>query len=249
MQAAAIGHDIGHVPFGHPGEAWLQKAMGRPEFCHEKMGVITAQKIERAGKGLNLTWHVLEAMMCHSGDMAREGMSQEAWLLNYIDKITYLFHDYNDIFKPERANSRPSPELEALVNDFGVNQRERTDTAIAGLVIESARHGKVMFKFSELAHKFKYLRQLMYQVYYKVTEQNVWRVMEPVLEFLKESGVGDPFLLLALMTDGDVHFLAEKQNRNYHAFKRTSVSEIIYRLPEIEKRWGSIDLCDPDLDW
>lgn len=249
VEAAAIGHDIGHVPFGHPGEAWMQKSMGRPDFCHEKMAVVKAQKIERAGEGLNLTWHTLEAMMCHSGDMAREGMSQEAWLLNYIDKITYLFHDFNDIFKTERANYPPSSELEALVNSFGSSQRERTDTAIAGLVVESASHGRVMFKHSELAQRFQHLRRLMYEVYFKVTEQDVGKLMEPVLEFLKGNGTGDPYLLLALMTDDDVAGLAEKKNRNAHHFKRTTVFEIVCRLPEIFRKHGKINLCDPDLDW
>ena len=55
VRAAAIGHDIGHVPFGHQGEAWMAKAMGRPGFCHEIMGPVIAQKVERKGTGLNLT--------------------------------------------------------------------------------------------------------------------------------------------------------------------------------------------------
>src|SRR3989344_6285395 len=63
VRAAAIGHDIGHVPFGHQGESWMAKAMGRPEFCHEVMGPIIAQKIERRGQGLNLCHETLEAMM------------------------------------------------------------------------------------------------------------------------------------------------------------------------------------------
>jgi dGTPase len=126
VEAAAIGHDIGHVPYGHPGEEWMKKNLpGLADFCHERMGVITAQKIERAGRGLNLTWHTLEAMMCHSGNMAKEGMSQEAWVVNYGDKITYLFHDYNDIYHTTRGSYPWKPAgLEELVESFGSNQRE-----------------------------------------------------------------------------------------------------------------------------
>ncbi|OGZ69610.1 MAG: hypothetical protein A3F47_02440 [Candidatus Staskawiczbacteria bacterium RIFCSPHIGHO2_12_FULL_38_11] len=249
VEAAAIGHDIGHVPYGHPGEEWMKNNLeGLAGFCHEKMGVVTAQKIERAGRGLNLTWHTLEAMMCHSGNMAREGMSQEAWLLNYMDKITYLFHDYNDIFNVERANYPKPLELEKVVNSFGSNQRERTNTTIAGLVIESAQEGKVSFRHSELGQRFQHLRALMYKVYYRVTKQDVGKLMKPAYDFLKEQDIGDPSLLLALSTDGDVLSISRKDNVNSHDFKLSTVFEIVPRLEKIYQRHGKIDLCNPDLD-
>jgi dGTPase len=243
VRAAAIGHDIGHVPFGHQGEAWMAEAMGRPKFCHEIMGPIIAQKIERRGEGLNLTWQTLEAMMCHSGNTARAGMSQEAWLLRWTDKFTYIFHDINDIMM---RNEYPVPqELIDLANDFGSNQRERTTTAIAGLIIESAEHGYVSFEHSELGQKFKSLRTMMYEVYPHVTHQKVENIMQPVLEFLEMLKIGDPFLLLALMTDKDVANLAAQPMKDLPAFNRTTVSRIVPYLQRI----GKIDLCDPDLDW
>jgi dGTPase len=243
IRAGAIGHDIGHVPLGHQGEAWMAKAMDCPQFCHEVMGVIIAQKIERKGQGLNLTWHTLEAMMCHSGNMARPNMSQEAWVLRYTDKITYLFHDVNDIVV--RMRYPVKPELRLLIDWFGDNQRERVTTAIAGLVVESAGLGRVSFEQSDLGQKFQRLRTLMYEVYQRVTQQDVEGTMRPVLDFLKMINIGDPFLLLALMTDKDVAALAAEPMKDMQAFDRTAVSEIAPYLEEI----GPIDLCDPDLDW
>lgn len=243
VRAAAIGHDIGHVPFGHQGEAWMAKAMGRPQFCHEVMAPIIAQKIERKGSGLNLTWHTLEAMMCHSGKTAREGMSQEAWTLRHTDKFTYIFHDVNDIIG--RTKYPVSQELSGLVNLFGSNQRERVTTAIAGLVIESAECQRVSFEQSELGQSFQRLRTLMYDVYPRVTQQNVTHTMEAVLEFLEMVKLGDPFLLLALMTDKDATNLAKETMKDMQAFNRTAISEIAPHLQEI----GKVDLCDPDLDW
>jgi dGTPase len=243
VQAAAIGHDIGHVPFGHQGESWMAKAMGRNEFCHEVMGPIIVQKIERAGKGLNLTWHTMDAMMRHSGNMATDEMSQEAWVLRHADKFAYIFHDWNDIVG--RMGYQASQELHALIDDFGQTQRERTTTAMAGLIIESHEMGRVSFEESELGAKFKRLRNLMYKVYPRVTQQNVSYTLEPVLEFLQLLDICDPFLLLALMTDKDVECLARENMKDLQAFKRTAVSEIAPNL----KRIGQIDLCNPDLNW
>ena len=243
VRAAAIGHDIGHVPFGHQGEAWMAHAMGRSEFCHEIMGPIVAQKLERKGAGLNLTFETLEAMMRHSGNTAKEGMSQEAWTLRYTDKFTYIFHDVNDIFG--RMRYPASKGLKDLINHFGATQRERTTTAIAGLVIESAEVGKVSFEKSELGVKFRKLRNMMYEVYPRVTQQNVAIIMEPTLEFLTQLKIGDPFLILALMTDKDVSTVLKRPMKDMQIFNQTTVSEITAQLQAV----GQIDLCDPDLNW
>lgn len=243
VRAAAIGHDIGHVPFGHQGGAWIAKTMGLPKFYHEVIGPIIAQKIERHGRGLNLTWHTLEAMMYHSGKTARPGMSQEAWLLRHTDKISYVFHDINDIVI--RMKYPVSQELTNLANSFGKTQRERTTTAIAGLVIESAEHQQVSFEHSEVGEKFQRLRTLMYEVYVRVTQQDVDNTMRPVFEFLKMIDIGDPVLLLALMTDKDVATLAAEPMKDIQAFNCTTVSEIAPYLQGI----GTVDLCDPDLNW
>jgi dGTP triphosphohydrolase len=221
----------------------MAKAMGRPEFCHEVLAPVIAQKIERSGQGLNLTYQTLEAMMRHSGNQATNEMSQEAWVLRYTDKFTYIFHDVNDIVI--RMHYPVSGELRELVNDFGDNQRERTSTAIAGLIVESAECGRVSFQNSELGQKFARLRNLMYEVYVCVTQQDVGSIMQPVLDFLDMLKIGDPFLLLALMTDKDVASLAAEPMKDMRAFNHTSVSEIAPHLQKI----GKVDLCNPDLDW
>ena len=243
VRAAAIGHDMGHVPFGHPGEHWMAKAMQKPMFCHEVMGPVLAQTVERSGRGLNLTHETLEAMMRHSGNMAKEGMSAEAWTLRFTDKFTYIFHDINDIVGRMRYPVRD--ELTQIANEFGENQRQRTSTAIAGLVLESSELKKVSFEVSELGQKFKKLRDLMYEVYPRVTRQDVGTSLEPVLNLLTTLGIGYPFLLLTLMTDRDIILLNSESNLDMQAFNKTSVCEVVPHLGKI----GKVDLCDPCLDW
>lgn len=242
-RSIAVGHDIGHTPFGHQGETFLKEIMGRKEFCHEKMGPIIAQKIERRGRGLNLTHETLEGMMCHSGNTAHASMTPEAWVIRYVDKFSYIFADYNDVVTRMRF---PVPkELCTFMDEFGSSQRERTTTAIAGLVIESSEYHRVSFEYSELAVKFHRLRELMYDLYPRVTQQNTRWALEPLLEYLSELKVGDPFLLLALMTDRDAVFLASQHMKNVTHLQQTALSELIPYLDDI----GPIDLCDPGLDW
>ena len=242
-RAIAIGHDIGHVPFGHPGEEFMAKEMDRKDFCHEVMAPLVAQKIERRGKGLNLTFETLEGMMRHSGNTARVGMTPEAWVVRHTDKFGYIFHDYNDITK--RMHYPIPREIVGLMNEFGRTQRERTSTALAGLMIESYEHGKVSFEHSDLAKKFQELRKMMMGVYVHITQQNVADTMGPVLDFLKAIGIGDPYLIMALMTDKDVMYLSEQPTKDMTHFQQTAVSETLEYLHEV----GPLDLCSPYLDW
>jgi dGTP triphosphohydrolase len=237
-----VGHDIGHVPLGHPGEKFLGEAMGRGEFCHEIMGPIVAQKVERSGKGLNLTIETLEGMMGHSGTHARSAMSAEGWVVRFTDKIAYIFHDYNDL---QRMGFPVETELVALMDQFGKTQRERTTTAIAALVIESAECNKVSFSQSKWVHSFNRIRGLMYTIYPRITEQDPRSVADPVLSFLASLKIGDPFLLYALMTDKEVLELSATKMRNITHFHKTAVSELMPHLGKL----GTIDLCAPCLDW
>jgi dGTPase len=243
IEASSWMHDIGHVPFGHQGEHWMAQAMRKPEFCHEVMGPIVMQFIERKGRGLNLCHETLNGGMCHSGNFAHLCETQEAWVLRYADKFAYIFADINDIVMREKYPV--GDEILNLVNSFGKNQRERTSTVMAGLIIESAEIGKVSFEHSELAIRFKKLRDLMYEVYPHVTQQKVGDILGPVHDFLEMLKIGDPFLLLALMTDKDALLISQTPMRDAHLFRRTALSEIAPYLKEI----GEIDLCDPGLDW
>ena len=248
VRAGTLLHDIGHTPFGHQGEMWMKKALGRPEFCHEIMGVVIAQKIERKGAGLNLTWHTLRMIARNHGSAAKLGTFEELELLGITDGICYLLADANDI--GVRGKYPFSQELRDTLNYFGENQRQRTNTIISGLVIESAECRHVSFQHSMIAKKFRRLRELMYDIYPRVTQQNVSVMMDKLLECLTRLDVGDPYLLAALMTDKDVaSFTSRSDMSDLHAFNETAVAEIVPHLPAIYERHGNIDLCDPDLDW
>jgi len=255
--AAALAHDIGHTPLGHGGEKLMAEATGRP-FRHEIFGVIVAQKIERQGQGLNLTYQVLDAVRNHSrgGDRQLRCSSStvEGDLMMFSDKIGYIFADFNDIFvRTAHTGSRLKPaDFPALAEGmawFGANHRERNATCIAHLCLESAEKGAVAFRDSEAAQRFTEVKKLMYQAYGSFDRKDADAAARRVLQALSdlERDV-EPAILFALMNDDDVLGLNRKvETRGTIAaadLAPLSIGDIIPAL-----RGNNIDLTDPDLDW
>lgn len=242
--AIALGHDIGHVPFGHQGEHYLQK-MWNSKFTHEVFGVIVAQHIERKGKGLNLTHATLDGMWRHSGKNTSETMTQEAWVVRYADKIAYLFADYNDF---KRLAWQCSSELEETINWFGVSQRDRTFRTMVALCEESTGHGQVHFETSEPARMFNKLRGLMYNEYERVVEQNVARFLDPIYSFIERSRLIPPWLGIALLTDEEVSRLIDDPHMlNSKVLMDTGLGEIIRNTDR--DHLFAINGVNLDLNW
>jgi dGTPase len=239
VQAIALGHDIGHVPMGHPGEAFLAERSGRP-FTHEVMGVIIAQKIERHCRGLNLTHQVLEGMFRHSGKNFSPDMTPEAMVVRIADKVAYLFSDYNDFV---RMGHPIGHELKVVVESFGANQRKRVAETISAICFESAEKDRVDFSESDAAVRFTELRTLMYEIYPCITAQDPCGVLEPIYKFVEKSGIADPLLVLSLMTDHDIDYLAAQHALNSHHIRNTGAGDALDYIGDVQ-----ID-CKPSLDW
>lgn len=80
IEAIALGHDIGHAPFGHDGERFLSKISsqyGLGHFLHNLQGVRFLEQIERKGKGWNLTLQVLDGILCHDGEVHSQALEPE----------------------------------------------------------------------------------------------------------------------------------------------------------------------------
>src|SRR6266849_5003763 len=106
VEAMALGHDIGHTPFGHVGEELLATFL--PDgFRHNQQSVRIVERLEKNGKGLNLTHEVRDGILKHSAptggglETAAWGLPEtpEGWVVRYADKIAYLHHDADDAMR------------------------------------------------------------------------------------------------------------------------------------------------------
>jgi dGTPase len=92
-EAAALGHDLGHTPFGHAGERALDKLCSSG-FKHYEQSVRIVDKLEKYGKGLNLTDEVKNGILCHT--KGEEAYTLEGQIIRIADKIAYINHDIDD---------------------------------------------------------------------------------------------------------------------------------------------------------
>ncbi|MSQ37671.1 MAG: deoxyguanosinetriphosphate triphosphohydrolase [Chloroflexi bacterium] len=142
VEAAALGHDVGHTPFGHVGEELLAKFL--PEgFRHNQQSVRIVERLERGGLGLNITHEVRDAILKHSApthgglETAAWGEPEtpEGWIVRYADKIAYLHHDIDDAM---RAGIISETDLPAGVRTaLGQTRSERLDTMIDDVIVSS----------------------------------------------------------------------------------------------------------------
>lgn len=165
-EAIGLGHDLGHTPFGHTGEAALDEALKQihPElsFKHYLHSVRVVECLEKNGNGLNLTKAVRDGIQNHG--TAGRPITLEGQIVRLCDKIAYINHDIDDAI---RAGILCESDLPAIYTDaLGHTVRERLNTLISDTIYHS--QGKPQIEQSpEVAEAMKGLRQFMFDhVYY-----------------------------------------------------------------------------------
>jgi dGTPase len=169
-EAIGLGHDLGHPPFGHIGEAaldeCLQARFGR-RFWHNEHSLRVVEQLERDGSGLNLTSAVRDGILAHSW-RAQAPTTMEGQIIRYVDRIAYINHDIDDAVRggvldaatlPESAiailGESGSQRIDALVHDL-VEQ-----SAVAGRVVQSEPVGEAMANLRDFMFENVYLSPLV----------------------------------------------------------------------------------------
>lgn len=183
-EAIALGHDLGHTPFGHGGEIIL-KEIYSPDFTHKEQSLRVVDVLEKNGKGLNLTYEVRDGILKHSkgygkiipDDPDERAATIEGNIVRIADIMAYLNHDLDDAIRSGVISRKQVPD--SCVKILGRTHSERAKTMIKDLVFSTAvREGKLCLQMSDKVYSsMTELRRFLYE--------NVYRSPKVHGEFIK----------------------------------------------------------------
>lgn len=162
-EAIALGHDLGHTPFGHDGERMLAKLYSGG-FKHYEQSVRVVERIEREGRGLNLTKEVRNGILCHTNMIAD---TLEGVVVRYADKIAYVNHDIEDAIRGGVLRQSDLPEFPIKI--LGDTKTKRI-TSLVKSIVENSTDEIRYDETTRQAHDR--LREFMYQNVYYAAETN-----------------------------------------------------------------------------
>lgn len=160
-EAVALGHDLGHTPFGHAGESALTDCLGVP-FCHNEQSLRVVDILEKDGKGLNLTYEVRMGILGHTGDRIPETL--EGQIIRRADQIAYVNHDIDDAI---RAGVLSNEDIPDSVSDvLGHVHRDRINALVCDCILNSREAGAIVLS-PKVDQALKDLRSFMFERVYR----------------------------------------------------------------------------------
>jgi dGTPase len=183
-EAIALGHDLGHTPFGHGGETAL-KEIYTADFSHTDQSLRVVETLENHGEGLNLTWEVRDGIQKHSkgfgkiipDDPKELAATVEGQIVRVADIIAYLNHDLDDAIRSGVILASQVPD--SCIRILGETHSERVTTMIKDLVFSSQGVGDD-FRLSMSENVFDAMSELRVFLY-----ENVYRSERVHREFVK----------------------------------------------------------------
>ena len=161
VEAIALGHDLGHTPFGHAGEQVLNR-LYEGGFKHNEQSVRIVEKLEKDGTGLNLTWEVRDGILNHQTSLMPHTM--EGKIVRLCDKIAYVNSDFDDAIRAQLLEERDIP-LE-LRKELGFTVKARLNYLIHDVITNSMESGDILMS-PATAEAMAELRHFMFENVYK----------------------------------------------------------------------------------
>ncbi|SIQ73224.1 deoxyguanosinetriphosphate triphosphohydrolase [Halanaerobium kushneri] len=189
VEAIALGHDLGHTPFGHAGEAALSEITGA-DFKHNLQSLRVVDLIEKrssGSRGLNLSVEVRDGILNHTG--ANKPLTLEGEIVRIADRVAYINHDIDDAL---RAGIIADSDLPAkAISILGNTHSERIDVMVRDLINSSWQHGEIR-RSAEVKAATKELRSFLFENVYigsegKSEEGKAKRLLKLLYEFFMEN--------------------------------------------------------------
>lgn len=179
-EAIALGHDLGHTPFGHEGERALDKLFGH--FTHYEQSIRICKHLERRGEGLNLSAEVLDGILNHT--TGKQPFTPEGKIVRISDHIAYINHDMEDAL---RAGIISEEDIPAEITDnLGKSKSRRIDYLVKSVVYNSKdadiKMDKETEKYYDMMHEFLFKNVYRNNIA-KVEEEKVFGVVEGLYKY------------------------------------------------------------------
>lgn len=202
VEAIALGHDLGHTPFGHAGERALDRVCPLG-FEHSEQSVRTVDVLEKGGQGLNLTYEVRDGIRNHQ--TKGTPYTLEGKIVRYSDKIAYIHHDMDDAIRGGILTEADVPR--EITDVIGDTTGKRLDHFIHDLVTTSFGKNDICMS-PAVAEAMAALRQFMFERVYqnkeaKSEEGKAEMLIETLYEYYLHHLDALPAELLALMDAGE----------------------------------------------
>lgn len=159
-EAIALGHDLGHTPFGHAGERLLSSLMPGG-FAHYQQSLRVVDRLEKDGEGLNLTWEVRNGILCHT--KGQQAATLEGQVVRLADQIAYINHDIEDALRGGVIYPMDIPL--AISSTLGFTHGERI-TALVTDVIDASRDQDHICQSPQVGEAMAALREFMFESVY-----------------------------------------------------------------------------------
>ncbi|MGN0406690.1 MAG: deoxyguanosinetriphosphate triphosphohydrolase [Bacteroides sp.] len=181
-EAIALGHDLGHTPFGHAGERTLN-ALCPEGFSHYKQSIRTVEFLEKDGRGLNLTKEVRDGILNHR--TAGMPSTLEGKVVRLSDKIAYINHDIDDAIRAKIFKEDDVPKEYSDI--LGNSTKTRLNTLINDIIFNSYDKDDICMS-EDVEHAMKSLRQFMFDSLYrnpqaKSEEEKVYKLITELYSY------------------------------------------------------------------
>ncbi|MBR2047967.1 MAG: deoxyguanosinetriphosphate triphosphohydrolase [Oscillospiraceae bacterium] len=160
-EAIALGHDLGHTPFGHAGEAALSEVMDKP-FRHNEQSLRVVDLLEKDGEGLNLSYEVRMGILGHTGEYIPETI--EGQIVRRSDQIAYVNHDIDDAMRAGILTNADIPREISRV--LGHTHKDRINTLVCDIIVNSREAGMLCMSH-EVEKALRDLRSFMFANVYR----------------------------------------------------------------------------------